>query len=399
MPNDHEFFLRNGRVSRRALATIAAGGAAAAAMLGNIRAANAVARDSLAGTPGVKLIVSWTSNPTDDDLKFLNEVGYKYVYCPVREMMTPEDMLAVKKRYADAGITVHDFRYFIGGKAEKPLIDMMLDLPGRAESMEVAKTWIRNTAKAGFDYTGGRLMNTGLWGSGEVDVRGGATAREFDAASPNVHGEGGTGFGTASYVKPAGGVDTLYYGRKYGYDELMGNFKKYFVKEMVPLLEETGVFMAFHPDDPPLIESLGGVARFLNNYQHIRNMFAAANSPNVGIQMCCGIWNEGGDLMGKDTLSALKEFWALKKYREVHFRNISSPPVNGVPHFHETFQDNGYYDMYKIMKTLVDIDYTGVIHFDHTPKMVGAPLTYPAYAAGFMHACLNRAIAEPKGTL
>ncbi|HEU0096001.1 MAG TPA: mannonate dehydratase, partial [Rhizomicrobium sp.] len=397
MPNDQEFFHHNSRVSRRALATIAAGGATAAAMLGNIRSANAVANDSLSGTAGVKLIIAWNISPTDDDLKFLNEIGFKYVYCPTREMMTAEEMLAVKKRYADAGITVHDFRYFIGGKAEKPLVDMMLDLPGREESMEVAKTWIRNTAKAGFDYTGGRLMNTGLWGSGEADARGGATGRDFDAASPNAHGEGGTGYGTPSYVKPAGGVDTLYYGRKYSYDELMGNFKKYFVKEMVPVLEESCVFMAFHPDDPPLIESLGVVARFLNNYQHIKNMFAAADSPNVGIQMCCGIWNEGGDLMGKDTLSTLKEFWALKKYREVHLRNISSPPVNGVPHFHETFQDNGYYDMYKIMKTLVDINYTGVVHFDHTPKMVGAPLTYPAYAAGFMHACLYRAMAEPKG--
>ena len=61
--------------------------------------------------------------------------------------------------------------------------------------------------------------------------------------------------------------------------------------------------------------------------------------------------------------------------------------------------DSGYYDMFKIMKTLVDIGFNGMVHLDHTPKIVGAPYAYPAYAAGFMHACLVRAQNEPKGTL
>jgi mannonate dehydratase len=399
MSDDRDLFDRTANLSRRSVTLLAAGGAAAASMLAGARRANALVNDAMAKTPGVKLAISWRVDPSDDDLKFLNEIGFKYVYCPVREMMTVDQMLAVKKRYADAGLVLHDLRYFVGGAAERPLIDMMLDLPGRAQSMEVAKTWIRNTAKAGFDYVAARLMNTGVWTDGDVDVRGGALGREFDAASPAVHGDGGLGLGTPGYVKPAPGLDTLYYGRTYGYDELMHNFRAYFVGEMVPLLEETGVFMAFHPDDPPLIERLGGVDRFLNNYKRIMAMFAAANSPNVGLEMCCGVWTEGGPEMGADVLTALKKFGAMKKYREVHFRNVSAPPSHGVPRFSETFQDNGYYDMYRIMKTLVDIGYTGIVHLDHTPRMVGAPYAYPAYAAGFMHACLVRALAEPKGAL
>ena len=110
-------------------------------------------------------------------------------------------------------------------------------------------------------------------------------------------------------TRPAGGLKTLYWGREYKYDEVMDNFKKYFVKDIVPVLEEEGVFIAFHgPDDPPVFESLGGVARILSNYERIKAMFAAANSPNVGIQFCAGSWNEGGPLMGKDILEALREF-------------------------------------------------------------------------------------------
>ena len=33
--------------------------------------------------------------------------------------------------------------------------------------------------------------------------------------------------------------------------------------------------------------------------------------------------------------------------------------------------DNGYYDMYKVMKALVDVKYDGIVHLDHLVPMVG----------------------------
>jgi len=390
------YFTHSAGLSRRALATIAMGGAVAAGILGNIRAANALAAGNLAKTPGVKLEVGWNANPTDDDLKFLNEVGYKYVFCTASndDMMSLDQMLALKKRYADAGITLQDIRYMMPGPTGgKIFVDILLDLPGRAQSVENAKTWIRTSAKAGFTYTAAHLMPTGIWESGEADVRGGVTARDFDPAAPNVKGS------VPAPGKAPAGIDTLYFGRPYSYDEQMANFKKYFVGEIVPVLEESGVFIGFHPADSPVFDTMGGVANIMNNYAHYKAMFVAANSSNVGMILCCGTYNEGGEAMGKPLLDVLREFNAMGKYREVHFRNVSSPPVNGRPHFHETFLDNGYYDMYKIMKTLVDIDYRHSVHMDHTIPIVGQPYSYPAYAAGFMQACLVRAMAEPKGTM
>ncbi len=52
--------------------------------------------------------------------------------------------------------------------------------------------------------------------------------------------------------------------------------------------------------------------------------------------------------------------------------------------------------MYKVMKVLVDNDYDGYLHLDHTPELTGNPYTYAAYAAGFMRACIRRAQNEPR---
>lgn len=398
-----EYFENSAGLSRRALLRIAAGGAAAVAMLGKIRAANALAADA---APGIKICGQASLNPSDDDLKFLNEVGYNYVYGlgglgQNGEMPTVEQLKAAKKRFADAGIVLDNVRYLIGGKGGYDINTLLLGLPGADAALERVKAWIRVTGKkgAGFDYTGARTMVTGVWESGIADARGGSMTRDFNPDSPNVHGSDYLNGLDPKTPKPAGGLNSLYWGREYSYDEVMANFKKYVAQGLVPTLEENNVFLAFHPDDPPVFEKLGGVARIMCNYKEYKHMFEVANSPYIGIQMCCGTWNEGGNLMGADLMKVLDEFYRMKKYREIHFRNISSPPVNGKPHFNETFQDVGYYDMYKIMKKLVDIGFNGLVHLDHTPKLVGAPYAYAAYASGFMHACLKRAEAEPKGAL
>src|SRR5262245_64506288 len=82
-----------------------------------------------------------------------------------------------------------------------------------------------------------------------------------------------------------------------------------------------------------------------------------ANSPNVGICLCCGTWLEGGrKLTGKDPEEMINYFGA-KKIWKIHFRNVSAP----LPHFVETFMDDGYYDMYKIMRALRKVNFDGIV--------------------------------------
>jgi mannonate dehydratase len=69
---------------------------------------------------------------------------------------------------------------------------------------------------------------------------------------------------------------------------------------------------------------------------------------------------------------------------------VSAP----LPYFVETFLDNGYMDMYKIMKTLVEVDFDGVMIPDHIPVIANDPRTSLAYTVGYMKALLERANAE-----
>jgi mannonate dehydratase len=117
-----------------------------------------------------------------------------------------------------------------------------------------------------------------------------------------------------------------------------------------------------------------------------------ANSPNVGICLCCGCWNEGGrELMHKDPAEMIRYFGPEKIWK-IHFRNVSAP----LPHFVETFMDNGYYDMSKIMTALVEVKFDGIVILDHTPTVVGGHFPEQAYGFAYMKALKNRAQAEAK---
>jgi mannonate dehydratase len=90
----------------------------------------------------------------------------------------------------------------------------------------------------------------------------------------------------------------------------------------------------------------------------------------VGLCLCCGTWLEGGrELTGKDPEEMIRYFGPQKKIFKIHFRNVSAP----LPHFIETFMDDGYYDMYKIMKALREVEYDGIVIPDHIPQMGPMP--------------------------
>ena len=109
------------------------------------------------------------------------------------------------------------------------------------------------------------------------------------------------------------------------------------------------------------------------------------------MEFCTGCWLEGGQDFG-DLFGAIRYFQEQKKIFIVHFRNVSAP----LPEFVETFLDDGYMDMYEVMKVFCEVEYDGTMILDHTPKMVGDPedRASTAYAIGYMRALRERAEAE-----
>ena len=159
-------------------------------------------------------------------------------------------------------------------------------------------------------------------------------------------------------------MQPLSHGRDYSEDEIWDNYA-YFIRQVAPVAEEAGVRIGIHPDDPPVPE-LGGVPRCIfSSFEGYQRALEIADSPNVGMCLCVGCWLEGGELMGKDVVETIRYFGERKKLFKVHFRNVDQP----LPHFVETFLDDGYMDMYKVMKALREVDFDGVLIADHIPMM------------------------------
>ena len=97
--------------------------------------------------------------------------------------------------------------------------------------------------------------------------------------------------------------------------------------------------------------------------------------------------------MGKDVFEMIHDFGGRGKIFSVDFRNVSSP----LPRFVETFHDDGYLDMYGVMRALREVNYAGGVLPDHIPQLVGdAGLRRggTAYCIAYMRALLRRANEE-----
>jgi mannonate dehydratase len=328
-------------------------------------------------TPGIKVTLQVSSNPGDEDLRFALQMGVEYVSIPSGgSRATLENFRKWKERVEAAGLKVWN----IGNSNVHNMPEVTLNLPGRDAKIEEYKQYLRNLAAAGIRYTTYAHMGNGIWSSEREATRGGAPARAFKLETAKGHWAG------TIFQGP------LTHGRKYTPEELWENYT-YFIRQVVPVAEELGIRIGIHPDDPPVPE-LGGVPRSIfGNFAGYERALEIAASPNIGVCLCCGTWLEGGAGMGKDVLEAIRAFAKMGKLWKIHFRNVSAP----IPHFVETFVDNGYMDMWKIMKTLREVDFRGALIADHVPEMVGGRLTGWAYSIGYIRALLARANAEASG--
>lgn len=366
------------QLSRRELGKTALGGALGATLLGSARFASGIVRPQ---PPGIKLGSAAPADPTDEDLLFFRQLGVDCVYCAVMpEFSSVDHLLRIKKRYADVGITVHNIRNL---GVTNNQADIVLNRPGREKRIEDYKKWLRALGMAGFHYTLTTFNLAQIVMNDFAETRGSRT-REFDLSSPRL----GVPGDDPSGIAVMGAANSLIFGREYSRNEIWANYK-YFIEQVAPVAEEAQIAIGFHPDDPP-VPSLFGVPRIFSTFDDCKNALQIGNSPNVGMCLCCGTWAEGGAAMGIDPAGAVRYFGARKQIFEIHFRNVSS----SLPLFHETYVDNGYYDMYEIMKALVDVKYDGIVHLDHFVPMVGGNRTYEAFAMGYMRAMLQRAQAE-----
>lgn len=324
--------------------------------------------------PFMKIAFQASPEPGDNDIRFIQQMGIGYVVLWTSgEKATYDYYNSRRQLYEAAGIKVFGFGNYDVHNQDA----IVLNLAGRDAKIEEYKNHLRNLGKAGIPYTTYAHMGNGIWSTEREITRGGASTRGFDLAKADA----GTWIGRR-YEGP------LTHKRKYTTDEIWANYE-YFIKQAAAVAEEQNVKIGIHPDDPPVPE-LGGVPRCIfSSFEGYKRALEIADSPNVGICLCVGCWLEGGELMGKDVVETIRYFGKKKKIFKVHLRNVNQP----LPHFTETFLDDGYADMYVILKELKKVDFDGVLIVDHVPSMIGTQ-TGSAFSIGYLKALVERVIAE-----
>jgi mannonate dehydratase len=327
--------------------------------------------------PGIKIAVQSSSDPNDEDLQFVKQLGAEYVSIWVHaNEATYENFVRLREKVEAAGLKVWN----IGNSDVHNMPEVVLNLPGRDQKIEEYTAYLRTLGKAGIYYSTYGPVGNGIWSTGPETTRGGASARGFDLAKPD---EAAGHWGKTVFKGP------LTHGRVYSQKEIWDNYT-YFIKAVTPVAEEAGVRIGIHPTDPP-VPVLGGVPRYpFGNFEGYKRAFEVADSPNIGMCLCCGTWLEGGKLMGKDVLETIHYFGKQGKIFKVHFRNVNAP----LPHFVETFVDDGYMDMYKVMRALREVNFNGAMIPDHIPGMIGGGRAGTAYTIAYMKAFLKRANEE-----
>jgi mannonate dehydratase len=155
-----------------------------------------------------------------------------------------------------------------------------------------------------------------------------------------------------------------------------------FLREIVPVAEESGVMLAIHPDDPPW--TLLGLPRAVSTLEDTEKIIGAVDSPANGITFCSGSF---GAAPAND-LPAMAERLA-HRIHFLHLRNVSRDTQSN---FQETNLLEGDIDIYSIMRIMVEEDirrenelpgYRGIaVRPDHGARILGdlENSYYPGYS-------------------
>lgn len=152
-------------------------------------------------------------------------------------------------------------------------------------------------------------------------------------------------------------------------EELMDNLI-YFLKKVVRVAEEEGVFLALHPDDPPW--SIFGLPRVVKSKESIEYILKTVDSVHNGITFCTGS-------LGADVNNNLLDIIEVAKDR-IHFVHARNIKITDEKSFQETshYVKDGDINLVSVMKKLIEIGFEGPIRPDHG-RMIWGEEGRPGY--------------------
>ena len=317
----------------------------------------------------IKLARRVPGSLNEQDMNFLQQLGIRWVRVDLtRKQTDPGFLLQLQRRLSNFGIRIYSAVHPVQSS-----IRIGLGLPGRDTEIKEYQTFLRSLGKLNIPVAGYAFHPGNTYSTGTIQHRG-YQVREFDLDVFRNR------------------VEKQRFDRTYCAEE-MWNHYRYFMEAVLPVAEQSNVRMALHPDDPP-VSVMNGVAKLFVNYDGMKQAEAiAGGSDHWGLIFCVGTWSEGGQTMGKDVFEMIRDFGGRDKLFAVHFRNVSGT----LPRFYETFPDDGYQDMYRVMTTLREVGFQGSAIPDHIPQMIndtGLQQAGVAYCIAYMRALLQRANHE-----
>jgi mannonate dehydratase len=292
-----------------------------------------------------------------------------------------EELSVLRDAMAKHGLTFYAIENFDPGVWS----DILFDGPRRDEQMETVCQIVRNVGAAGIKVFGYNFSLAGVAGRVTTrQARGGAPSVGLDGRNPVTDSAMPASMAWNMVVDEAAAGLRPTVSREQLWQQLA-----WFLERIVPVAEAAGVRMAAHPDDPPL-ESVRQQPRLVYQPHFYRTLLDISPSRSNALEFCVGTIAEMSE---GDVYSAIERHARDGRIAYVHLRNVRGR----VPHYHETFIDEGDVDIARVVRSLRDANYDGVIVPDHTPPMrCDAPWhAGMAFAMGYINALLQRTGGTP----
>ncbi len=289
------------------------------------------------------------------------------------------ELVAIRDAMAAHGLTFYAIENF------DPALwsDILFDGPRRDIQMEGVKRLIRNVGAAGIQVFGYNFSLAGVAGRVTANVaRGGAPSVGLDGPNAVTESPLPASIAWNMVVDPA--AEGL---RPTVPTEALWARLQWFLDRILPVAEAAGVRMAAHPDDPPLPVVRQQPRLVYQPYLYQRLVDLAASRANA-LEFCVGTVAEMAD---GDLYETVDRHARQGRIAYVHLRNVRGR----VPHYHETFIDEGDIDVPRVIELLREAGFDGVIVPDHAPQMTCAAPWHAgmAFSMGYINALMGPGIA------